>query len=43
MDALQHQPLYVVGIISGVIWLGLFSFLFAIERRVRKLEQDRRG
>jgi hypothetical protein len=39
MDFLEHHSLYVVGIISGVIWLGLFLFLFGIERRVRKLEK----
>lgn len=41
MDYLQHNALYVVGIISAVIWLGIFSFMFSIERRVRKLERDK--
>jgi len=40
MEFLEHNSLYVVGIISAVIWLGLFLFLFGIERRVRKLEKD---
>jgi len=40
MDFLEHNSLYVVGIISAVIWLGLFSFMFIVERRVRKLERD---
>ena len=40
MDFLQHNALYVVGIISAVIWLGLFLFMFGIERRVRKLEKE---
>ncbi len=40
MDFLQHHSLYVVGIISAVIWLGLFLFMFGIERRVRKLEKE---
>ena len=40
METLQHNALYVVGIISAVIWLGIFGFLFGIERRLRKLEQD---
>jgi CcmD family protein len=39
MDFLEHNALYVVGIISAVIWIGLFSFMFSVERRVRKLEQ----
>ncbi len=41
MDYLQHNALYVVGIISAVIWLGIFSFMFSIERRVRKLEREK--
>ncbi|HET6402299.1 MAG TPA: CcmD family protein [Candidatus Kapabacteria bacterium] len=40
MDFLQHNALYVVGIISAVIWLGLFLFMFGIERRLRKLEKE---
>lgn len=39
MEFLEHHALYVVGIISGVIWLGLFFFLFGLERRVRRLEK----
>jgi CcmD family protein len=39
MDFLEHNSLYVVGIISAVIWIGLFSFMFGVERRLRKLEQ----
>ena len=40
MDFLEHHALYVVGIISAVIWLGLFFFMFGMERRVRKLEKE---
>ncbi len=40
MDFLQHNALYVVGIISAVIWAGVFLFMFGIERRVRKLEKE---
>jgi CcmD family protein len=40
MDFLEHHSLYVVGIISAVIWLGLFSFMLGVERRVRKLEKE---
>jgi len=39
MEFLEHHSLYVVGIISAVIWLGLFLFLFGMEKRVRKLER----
>jgi CcmD family protein len=39
MDFLEHHSLYVVGIISAVIWLGIFLFMFSLERRVRKAER----
>ncbi|MDP4200501.1 MAG: CcmD family protein [Bacteroidota bacterium] len=42
MDFLEHHALYVVGIISAVIWLGLFLFMFSTERRLRKLEADQK-
>ncbi|MEO6939647.1 MAG: CcmD family protein [Candidatus Kapaibacterium sp.] len=38
MEFLESNPLYVVGIIASVIWLGLFTFLLGLDRRVRKLE-----
>jgi CcmD family protein len=40
MDFLQNHPLYVVGIIATVIWLGIFTFLFRLDRRVKKLEKE---
>jgi CcmD family protein len=39
MEFLEHHALYVVGIISAVIWLGIFFFMFSLERRVRKAER----
>lgn len=41
MEFLEHHALYVVGIISAVIWLGLFLFMFGTERRIRKLESSK--
>ena len=40
MEYLQQHSLYVVGIIAAVIWLGIFTFILSVERRVRKLERD---
>ncbi len=40
MQFLQQNALYVVGIIAAVTWLGIFLFLFSIERRVRRLEKE---
>jgi CcmD family protein len=39
MEFLQNHPLYVVGIIATVIWLGIFVFLMRLDSRVRKLEK----
>ena len=39
MDFLQNNPLYVVGIISAVIWLGVFMFLMSLDRKVTRLEK----
>lgn len=40
MNFLEQNPLYVVGIISVIIWLGIFTFLMRMERRVKKLEHE---
>ena len=39
MDFLQDNPLYVVGLISVVIWFGLFIFLLSLDRKVARLEK----
>ncbi|MEI8134097.1 MAG: CcmD family protein [bacterium] len=39
MDFLQDHPLYVVGIIATVIWLGIFGFLYRLNNRVNKLKK----
>ena len=39
MDFLQNHPLYVVGIIATVIWVGIFIFMIRLDGRVRKLEK----
>lgn len=43
MDFLENNPLYVVGIISGIIWIGLFVFLLGLDRRLRKVESGQFG
>lgn len=39
MDYLQTHPLYVVAIISTVIWLGIFVFMTRVSSRLSKLEK----
>jgi len=39
MDYLQGHPLYVVAIIAGAIWIGIFVFMLMLSNRVSKLEK----
>ena len=39
MDFLQNHPLYVVGIIATVIWLGIFAFLLRLDGKAKRLEK----
>jgi CcmD family protein len=34
------SDIYVVLTIALIIWLGLFVYLFMIDRRVKKLEEE---
>jgi len=40
MEFLEENPLYVVAIIAGIIWLGIFSFMLLMDRRVTRLEKE---
>jgi CcmD family protein len=40
MDYLQEHPLYVVAIIAGAIWVGIFLFMMMLSGRVAKLEKE---
>ncbi len=35
-----QNALYIVLFVVLVIWFGIFAYLFRIERKVRKLEQE---
>ncbi len=36
---LEQHSYYVVLIITLIIWLGIFSYLFRLDRKVKKLER----
>ena len=36
-DFLSHNALFVVLIIVLVIWLGIFVYLFRLDKKIRKL------
>jgi CcmD family protein len=39
MDFLQNNSIYVVLLITLVIWLGLGFFMFSIDNKVSRLEK----
>jgi CcmD family protein len=39
MDFLAQNQLYIVMIIVLAIWLGIYTYLFRLDRRVKNLEQ----
>ena len=40
MDFLAQNQLYIVMIIVLAIWLGIYTYLFRLDRRVKNLEQQ---
>jgi CcmD family protein len=42
VDFLAQHQLYIVLIIVVGIWLGLFAYLFRLDGRIRKLENQNR-
>lgn len=40
MEFLRQNSLYIVLLIALVVWFGIFWYLFAIERRIRRIEQQ---
>jgi len=40
LDYLSQNSLYIVLIITLIIWLGIFCYLMRMESRVKKLERD---
>lgn len=39
LEFLNQNALYIVLIIALVVWLGIYSYLFRIDGKVKKLEQ----
>lgn len=36
---LEQNSIYIVLLISLIIWLGIFVFIFKLDRKVKKLEE----
>ena len=43
MDFLANHQLYIVMIIVLAIWLGIYTYLFRLEARIKKLEEKSKG
>ncbi len=41
-DMLNEQPLYVVLTIVLICWVGIVAYLFKLDRKISKLEQQRK-
>jgi CcmD family protein len=41
-DLLNEQPLYVVLTIVLICWIGIVAYLFKLDRKITKLEQQQK-
>jgi CcmD family protein len=42
MEFLEHNQMYIVLLVVLIIWGGIISYLFRIERKLKKIEQKLR-
>jgi CcmD family protein len=42
MEFLEHNQMYIVLLVVLLIWGGIISYLFRIERKLKKIEQKLR-
>ncbi len=40
MEFLEKNSYYVVLIITLIIWIGIFSYLMSMDKRIKKLEKN---
>ena len=39
-EFLEKNAMYIVLLIALIIWIGLFIYMFTIDKRIKKLEKD---
>jgi len=39
-DFLEKNALYIVLLIALIIWIGLFFYIFRIDKKLKKLEKN---
>ncbi|MFA5404482.1 MAG: CcmD family protein [Ignavibacteria bacterium] len=40
-DFLEKNAMYIVLLIALIIWIGLFFYMFRLDKRIKKLEKDK--
>lgn len=41
MDILSQSSNYIVLAITLIIWLGLFLYMFSVDKKLKKIEKER--
>jgi CcmD family protein len=40
-DFLEKNAMYIVLLIALIIWIGLFFYIFRLDKRIKKLEKEK--
>lgn len=40
-DFLENNSIYIVMLIVMIIWIGIFGYVWALDKKVKKLEQNK--
>ena len=40
-DFLEKNAMYIVLLIALIIWIGLFFYMFRLDKRIKKLENEK--
>lgn len=40
LEFLSQNSIYIVMIIVMIVWIGIFSFLYNMERKIKRLEKE---
>jgi len=40
-DFLESNSMYIVMLIVLIIWIGIFGYIWGLDRKVKKLEQNK--
>jgi CcmD family protein len=40
-DFLEKNAMYIVMLIALIIWIGIFFYIFRLDKRIKKLEKEK--